>query len=71
MDKENKNRKDILNLQVLLIESHVRTFFNVKSCDIQQPIRYFKLFANWYIKIPLTDFWDKANSVQQLQNEHM
>ena len=34
-------------------------------------MRYFKLFANWYINIPLTDFWEKVNSVQQLQNEHM
>ena len=69
--KERENRNDILNSQVLLITNHVRTFFNVKSCDIQQPIRYFKLFANWYINIPLTDFWEKVNSVQQLQNEHM
>ena len=69
--KERENRNDILNSQVLLITNHVRTFFNVKLCDIQQPIRYFKLFANWYINIPLTDFWEKVNSVQQLQNEHM
>ena len=65
--KEREKRNDILNSQVLLITNHVRTFFNVKSCDIQQPIRYFKLFANWYINIPLTDFWEKVNSVQQLQ----
>ena len=69
--KEREKRNDILNSQVLLITNHVRTFFNVKSCDIQQPIRYFKLFANWYINIPLTGFWEKVNSVQQLQNEHM
>ena len=69
--KERENRNDILNSQVLLIRNHVRTFFNVKSCDIPQAIRYFKLFANWYIKIPLTDFWEKVNNVQQLQNEHM
>ena len=65
--KERENRNDILNSQVLLITNHVRTFFNVKLCDIQQPIRYFKLFANWYINIPLTDFWEKVNSVQQSQ----
>ena len=69
--KERENRNDILNSQVLLIANHVRTFLNVKSCDIQQPVRYFKLFANWYINIPLKDFWEKVNSVQQLQNEHM
>ena len=69
--KERENRNDILNSQVLLITNHVRTFFNVKSCDIPQAIRYFKLFANWYINIPLTDFWEKVNNVQQLQNEHM
>ena len=69
--KEREKWYNILNSQVLLITNHVRTFFNVKSCDIQQPIRYFKLFANWYINIPLTDFWEKVNSVQQLQNEHM
>ena len=46
-------------------------FFNVKSCDIQQLIRYFKLFANWYVNIPKTDFQEKVNSFQQLQNEHM
>ena len=69
--KERENRNDILSSQVLLITDHVRTFFNVKSCDIQQPIRYFKFFANWYINIPLTDFLEKVNSVQQLQNEHM
>ena len=67
--KKRENRNDILNSQVLLIKkNHVRTFFNVKLCDTQQPIRYFKLFANWYIKISLTDFWEKVNSVQQLQN---
>ena len=69
--KEQENRNDILNSQVLLIANHVRTFLNVKSCDIQQPVRYFKLFANWYINIPLKDFWEKVNSVQQLQSEHM
>ena len=69
--KERENRNNILNSQVLLITNHVRTFFNVKSCDIQQPIRYFKLFANWYINIPLRDLWEKVNSVQQLQNDHM
>ena len=67
-EKERENRHDILNSQK---KNHVRTFFNVKSCDIQQPIRYFKLFTNWYINIPLTDFWEKVNSVQPLQNEHM
>ena len=67
LDKVRENRNDIFNSQVLLITNHVRTFLNVKSCDIQQPIRYFKLFANWYINIPLTDFWEKVNSVQQLQ----
>ena len=69
--KEQENRNDILNSQVLLIANHVRTFLNVKSCDIQQPVRYFKLFANWYINIPLKDFWEKVNSVQQLQSEPM
>ena len=64
--KERENRNHILNSQVLLITNHVRNFFNVKSCDIQHPIRCFKLFANWYINIPLTDFWVKVNSVQQL-----
>ena len=71
MDKERENQNYILNSQVLLIANHVRTFFNVKSCDIQQSIRYFKLFANWYTNIPLTDFWEKVNSVQQLENQHM
>ena len=69
--KGRENRYDILNSQVLLIKNHVRTFFNVKSYDIQQPIRYFKLFANWYINILLTDFWEKVSCVQQLQNEHV
>ena len=69
--KERENRNDILNSEVLLITNHIRTFLNVKSCDIQQPIRYFKLFAKWYINISLTDFWEKVNSVQQIQNEHM
>ena len=68
--KERENPNDILNSQVL-ITNHIRTFFNVKSCDIQQTIRYFKLFANWYINISLTHFWEKVDSVQQLQNEHM
>ena len=30
-------------------KSYKKIFLNVKSCDIQQPIRHFKLFANWYI----------------------
>ena len=68
--KERENRNDILNSQVL-ITNHIRTFFNVKSRDIQQTIRYFKSFANWYINISLTHFWENVNSVQQLQNEHM
>ena len=54
--KERENRNDILNSQVLLVTNHVRTSFNVKSCDIQQPIRYFKLLANCYINSPQTDF---------------
>ena len=69
--KERGNRNDILNSQVLLITNHVRTFLNVKLCDIQQPIIYFKLIASWYINIPLTCFCEKVNSVQKLQNEHM
>ena len=28
---------------------------------------YFKLFANWYIDIPLTAFCEKVNSLQQIQ----
>ena len=32
--KERESQNDILNLQVLLINNHVRIFFNVKSCDI-------------------------------------
>ena len=71
IDKGKRNRNDILNSQVLVITNHARTFFNVKLRDIQQPIRYFKLFTNRYINILLTDFWKKVNSVQQLQNEHM
>ena len=67
--KARENRNGLLNSQVLLITNHVRTCLNVKSCDTQQPIRYFKLFANWYINIPLTDFWEKVSSVQQLQND--
>ena len=63
--KERENRNDILNSQVLLVTNHVRTSFNVKSCDIQQPMRYFKLLVNCYINNPQTDFWEK------LQNEHM
>ena len=51
----------------MLITNQIRTLFNVKSCDIQQPIRYFKLFANWYIDIPLTAFCEKINSFQQIQ----
>ena len=69
--KERENRNDILNSQVLLVTNHVRTSFNVKSCNIQQPIRYFKLLANCYINSPQTDFWEKFNNVPQLQNEHM
>ena len=69
--KERENRNGILNPQVLLIKNDVRTFFNAKSYNIQQPIWHFKLFANWYINIPLTDLWEKVTSVQQLQNEHM
>ena len=30
-------------------KSYKKIFLNVKSWDIQQPIRHFKLFANWYI----------------------
>ena len=37
--KERENRNDILNSQVLLIKNYVRTFFNVKSCNAQQPSR--------------------------------
>ena len=69
--KEIENRNDILKSQVLLITNHVRTFLNVKLCDIQQPIIYFKLIACWYINIPQTGFCEKVNSVQKLQNEHM
>ena len=69
--KERENWKGLLNLQVLLITNHLRTFLNVKSWDIQQHIKYFKLFTTWYLNIPLTDFWKKINSVQQLQNEHI
>ena len=70
--KKRENRNDNLNSQVLLITNHIKTFLNVKSCDIQQqPIRCFKLFTNWCINITPTDVWEKVNSVQQLQNEHM
>ena len=69
--KERENRNDILNSQVLLVTDHVRTSFNVKSCDIQQPMRYFKLLVNCYINNPQTDFWEKFNNVLQLQNEYM
>ena len=58
--KERGNRNDILNSQVLLITNHVRTFLNVKLCDIQQPIIYFKLIASWYINIPLTGFCKRS-----------
>ena len=69
MDKEKRKPKRHLEFTSSTDKkNHVRTFFNVKLCDTQQPIRYFKLFANWYIKISLTDFWEKVNSVQQLQN---
>ena len=50
---------------------NLKTFFNVISCDIEQPIRYLNLFTNWYINSPLKDFWKKFNSVQQLQKAHM
>ena len=60
-----------MNSQILLIKDYVSTCFNIKPHDIQQPIRYFKLFRNGYISISLTDFWEKVDSVQQLQNEHI
>ena len=69
--KKIENLKNILNSQIRLIKDYVRTFFNIKSYDIQQPIRYFKLFPNWYNNFSLTDFWEKVGSVQQLQNGHM
>ena len=69
--KKIENLNNILNSQILLIKDYVSTFFNIKPHDIQQPIRYFKLFRNSYISISLTDFWEKVDSVQQLQNEHM
>ena len=69
--KKRENRNDMQNSQVLLITNHIRTLFNVQSCDIQQPIRCFKLFANWYINITPKDIWKKVNSVQHIQNEHM
>ena len=71
MNKPKRKPKRHLETTSSTDNKSCKNIFNVNSCDIQQPIRYFKLFANWYIKIPLTDFWDKANSVQQLQNEHM
>ena len=47
-----------------------KNIFNVKLCVIQQPIRYFKLFANCYMNIPRTDFWERVSSAQKSQNEH-
>ena len=62
-----KSCSDILNSTDHKLYKNI---FNVKSCDFQQPIRYFKLFANCYMNIPLTDFWEKVSSAQKLQNEH-
>ena len=43
--KEKENWNDILNSKILLRTNHIRTFFNVKSCDIQQSIRYLNYFS--------------------------
>ena len=71
MDKGKRKTQRHLEFTSSADNRSCKTFFNAESCDIQQPIRYFKLFANWYLNIPLTDFSEKVNSVQQLQNEHM
>ena len=71
MDNRKRKPKRLLEFTSSTDNKSCKNIFNGKSCDIHQPIRYFKLFANWDINIPLTDFWEKVNSVQQLQNEHM
>ena len=64
MDKRKRKPKRHLQFTISTDRKSWKNIFNVKSCEIQQPIRYFKLFANWCINIPLTDFWEKVNSVQ-------
>ena len=55
MDKPKRKPKRHLEITSSTDNKSCKNIFNVNSCDIQQPIRYFKLFANWYINIPLTD----------------
>ena len=64
MDKRKRKPKRHLQFTISTDRKSWKIIFNVKSCDIQQPIRYFKLFADWCINILLTDFWEKVNSVQ-------
>ena len=71
MDKGKRKAKRYLEFTSSTDKKSCKNIFNVKLYDIQQPVRYFKLFSNWYINILLTDFWEKVNCVQQLQNEHM
>ena len=66
MDKGKRKPKRHLEFTNSTDSKPSKNILNVKSCDIQQPIRYFELFANWYINILLTDFWEKVKSVQQL-----
>ena len=67
MDKGKRKPKRHLEFTRSTDNKSIKNIFYAKPCDIQQAIRYFKLFATWYINIPLTDFWKKINSVQQLQ----
>ena len=71
MDKGKRKPKRHLEFTMSTDNKSIKNIFYAKPCDIQQPIRYFKLFATWYINIPQTDFWEKVNSVQQLQNKYM
>ena len=71
MDKGKRKAKRYLEFTSSTDNKSCKNIFNVKPYDIQQPVRYFKLFSNWYINILLIDFWEKVNCVQQLQNEHM
>ena len=56
MDKGKRKPKRHLEFTRSTDNKSIKNIFYAKPCDIQQPIRYFKLFATWYINIPQTDF---------------
>ena len=63
MDKRKRKPKRHLEITSSTDNKSCKNIFNVNSCDIQQPIIYFKLFANWHINIPLTDVREKVSRV--------